>query len=55
MAIWVMAIQFVDFSSGRFKISKIFAYESTCPKNMIEFLVLEKMSKIGHHFSNKVI
>ena len=33
----VMAIQVVEFSSGGYKIRKIFRYESTCSEKMIEF------------------
>ena len=32
-----MAIRIVEFSSGRYKIRKIFALESTYPKEIIEF------------------
>jgi hypothetical protein len=33
----IMAIQVVEFSSGGYKIRNIFAYESTYPKEIIEF------------------
>ena len=36
-----MAIRVVEFSSGGYKFRKIFAKESTHPKEMIEFLVLD--------------
>ena len=36
-----MAIRVVKFLSGRYKIRKIFAYESTYQKEIIEFLVLD--------------
>jgi hypothetical protein len=32
-----MAIRVVEFSNGGYKITKIFAEESTCPKEVIEF------------------
>ena len=32
-----MAVQVVEFSSGGYEIRKIFAYESTYPKKIIEF------------------
>jgi hypothetical protein len=32
-----MAVQVVKFSSGGYKIRKIFAQESTYPKDIIEF------------------
>jgi hypothetical protein len=32
-----MAIRVVEFSSGGYKIKKIFAQESTYPKEIIEF------------------
>ena len=36
-----MAIQVVEFSSGGYTIRKIFASESTYPKGIIEFWVLD--------------
>ena len=33
----VMVVQVVEFSSGGYKIGKIFAYKSTNPKKIIEF------------------
>ena len=33
----IMAIQVVEFSSGVYKIRKIFAYESSYPKEIFEF------------------
>jgi hypothetical protein len=36
-----MAIQVVEFSSRGYKIRKIFALESTYPKEIIEFWVLD--------------
>ena len=53
--IYTMAIQIVEFSSGGYKIRKIFALESTYPKEIIEFWINDELSKIGHQFSNKVI
>ena len=39
-----------------YEIRKIVAQESTYSKEIIEFLDLDgELSKIGHHFSNKVI
>ena len=40
-----------------YKIRNIFARESLYPKEIIEFLmwINVELSKIGHHFSNKVI
>jgi hypothetical protein len=34
---YVIAIQVVEFSSGGYKIRNIFEYESTYPKEIIEF------------------
>ena len=48
-----MAIPVVEFSSGGYKIRKIFARESTCSKEIIEFWINAELAKIGHHFSNK--
>ena len=42
--IWSMVIRVVMFSSGRYKIRKFFALESTYPK------LIGDLSKIGHHF-----
>ena len=36
-----MAIRVVDFSNGGYKIRKVFAYESTYSKEMIEFWELD--------------
>ena len=36
-----MAIRVVEFSNGEYKIRKIFALESTYPKEIIEFWVLD--------------
>ena len=33
----IMAIRVVEFSIGGYKIRKIFSYESTYPKEIIEF------------------
>ena len=35
--IYIMAIRVVEFSNGGYKIINIFAYESTYPKEIIEF------------------
>ena len=43
----------MKFSSGGYKIRKILAKESTYPKEIIEFWINGKLSKIGHHFSNE--
>jgi hypothetical protein len=48
-----MPIQVVEFSSGGYKIRKIFAQESTYQKEII--ILSFELSKIGHHFSNKKI
>jgi hypothetical protein len=45
----VMVIRVVEFSSGRYKIGKIFALNINIPKGNIE-LVLWEVPKIGHHF-----
>ena len=37
----IMAVRVVEFSSGGYKIRKIFALESTYPKEIIEFWVLD--------------
>ena len=50
-----MAIRVVEFSSGGYKIRKIFALESTYQKEIIEFWINVELSKIGHHFSNRLI
>ena len=51
-----MAIWFVEFSNGGFKIRNIFVLESISIylKETIEFRVLS-FGLMGHHFSNKVI
>ena len=49
-----MAIWFVEFSNGGFKIRNIFVLESIYLKETIEFRVLS-FGLMGHHFSNKVI
>ena len=51
----VMAIRVVEFSNGGYKIRNIFAYESTYPKEIIEFWINGQLPKIGHHFINKTI
>ena len=51
----IMAKWVVDFLSRGYKIRKIFAKESTYQKEIIEFWINGELSKIGHHFSNKVI
>ena len=53
----IMAIRVVEFSGGGYKVRKIFAKESTYPKEIsnFEFWINGELSKIGHHFSNKVI
>ena len=49
-----MAVRFVEFSKG--SIRKIFALESTYAKEFFfEVWLNGELSKIGHHFSNKVI
>ena len=53
--ILIMAIRVVEFSSGGYKIRKKFAKESTYPKKIVEFWINGELSKIGDHFSNKVI
>ena len=45
----------MKFSSGGYKIRKILAKESTYPKEIIEFWINGELSKIGYHFSDKVI
>ena len=52
-----MAIRVVEFSSVGEKIRKIFALESTYPKEIFdfEFWINGKLSKLEHHFSNKEI
>ena len=41
MSVASMAIRVVEFSSGGYKIRKIFAKKSTYPKDIIEFCVLD--------------
>ena len=50
-----MAMRVVEFSSGGYKVRKFFAKESTYQKEIIEFWINGELSKLGHHFSNKVI
>ena len=52
-----MAIRVVEFSNGGYKIRKIFAKESTYPMKLLnfEFWINGELSKIGHHFGQKVI
>ena len=52
-----MAIRVVEFLSRGYKIRNIFALESLYPKEIIESIIWinVELSKIGHHFSNKVI
>ena len=47
-----MAIPVVVFSSGGYKVRKIFALESILH---FEFWIHGELSNIGHHFSIKVI
>ena len=49
----IMAIRVAEFSSEGCKIRKIFP--KTYPREIIEFGISSELSKIGHHFSNKVI
>ena len=44
-----------SFQARGYKIRNIFALESTYPKEIIEFWINGGLSKIGHHFSNKII
>ena len=48
-----MAIRVVEFSSGGYKIRKIFALESTYPKEIIEFWIDNELSKIGINLAIK--
>ena len=51
-----MAIRVVEFSSGGYKIRKIFHKNQHTRRKLLnfEFLINVELSKIGHHFSNKV-
>ena len=42
--VWNMAVRVEKFSNGEYKIRKIFAYESTCFKEIIEFWVLDYLT-----------
>jgi hypothetical protein len=52
-----MAIRVVEFSSRGYKNRKTSAEESTYSKEILnlEFWINGELSKIRHHFSNKVI
>ena len=47
-----MAIRVVEFSNGRYKIRKIFAKESTNPKEIIEKVPKFDFQNLGAHFSS---
>ena len=48
-----MAIRVVEFSNAGYKIRKIFAYELTYQRKLLNFenWVNGEVSKIGHHFT----
>ena len=52
-----MAIRVVEFSSGGYKIRKILHKNQQTQRKLLnfEFWINGELSKIGHHFSNKVI
>ena len=52
-----MAIRVVEFSSGGTKLEKILHKNQHTQRKLLnfEFWINGELSKIGHHFSNKVI
>ena len=53
----IMAIQVVEFSSGGTKLERFLHKNQHTQRKLLnfEFWINGELSKIGHHFSNKVI
>ena len=55
--VWVMAIRVVEFSSWGTKSERFLHKNQATQRKLLsyEFWINGELSKIGHHFSNKVI